>query len=68
MLSALPVQEVIHDIHRHREDDGGVVLGRDAVQRLEVAELKGFFFKFRIIKNIENNGVNRPEVPRGSPQ
>ena len=52
--------EVVHDVHGHGEDDGGVVLGGDAVQGLQVAELAkkeggcsiiiievvGFFFKF----------------------
>jgi hypothetical protein len=28
------------DVHGHGEDDGRVVLRRDAVQRLEVAELE----------------------------
>ena len=32
--------EVVHDVHGHGEDDGGVVLGRDAVQGLEIAELE----------------------------
>ena len=31
--------EVVHDVHGHGEDDGGVVLGGDAVQGLQVAEL-----------------------------
>ena len=34
------LQEVVHDVHGHGEDDGGVVLGSDAVQGLQVAELK----------------------------
>ena len=37
---ALSADEVVHDVHGHREDDGGVVLGRDAVEGLEVAELE----------------------------
>ena len=32
---------MVHDVHGHGEDDGGVVLGGDAVQRLQVAELRG---------------------------
>ena len=28
------------DVHRDREDDGGVLLSRDRVQGLEVAELE----------------------------
>ena len=28
------------EVDGHREDDGGVVLGRDAVQRLQISELK----------------------------
>ena len=32
--------KVVQDVHRHGEDDGGIVLGRDAAQRLEVAQLK----------------------------
>ena len=35
------VQEVVQDVHGHGEDDGRVVLRRDAVQRLKVAELQG---------------------------
>ena len=33
--------EVVHDVHGHGEDDGGVVLRGDAVQRLQVAQLEG---------------------------
>jgi hypothetical protein len=33
-------EEVIGEVDGHREDDGRVVLGRDAVQRLQVAQLK----------------------------
>lgn len=40
LVVMLPAHEVVHDVHGHREDDGGVVLGRDAVQRLKVAELQ----------------------------
>ena len=32
--------EVGHDVDGDREDDGGVVLGRDAVQGLEIPQLK----------------------------
>ena len=32
-----------HDVYGHREDDGAVVLCRDAVQGLEVAQLKDKF-------------------------
>ena len=32
--------EGVENIHRNGEDDGAVVLGRDAVQGLEVAELQ----------------------------
>ena len=35
-------QEVFHDVHRHGEDDGRVVLGRDAVQSLQIAQLEGW--------------------------
>ena len=31
---------MVHDVHGHGEDDGRVVLRRDAVQRLKVAELQ----------------------------
>ena len=31
---------MVGQVDGHREDDGGVVLGRDAVQSLEVAQLK----------------------------
>ena len=34
------VQEVVEDVHGHGEDDGRVVLRRDAVQCLQVAELQ----------------------------
>ena len=30
----------VDDVHRHREDDGGVVLSRDAVQGLEISQLQ----------------------------
>ena len=33
-------QEMRDDVHRHREDYGRVLLGRDRVQRLQVAELR----------------------------
>ena len=36
----LALHEVVHDVHGHGEDDGRVVLRRDAVQRLKVAELQ----------------------------
>ena len=36
----LALHEVVHDVHGHGEDDGRVVLRRDAVQRLQVAELQ----------------------------
>ena len=38
MFSA--TQELADDVHWHGEDDGGVVLGGDAVQCLQVTELK----------------------------
>ncbi len=34
------LHEVVHEVHGHGEDDGGVVLRRDAVQRLEVPQLQ----------------------------
>ena len=40
-LPLAAVQEVSHDVHGHGEDDGRVVLRRDAVQRLQVAKLQG---------------------------
>lgn len=40
LLAAALIHEVIEDVHGHGEDDGRVVLGRDAAQRLQVAELK----------------------------
>lgn len=40
MLALFSTQEVVHDVHGHGKDDGGVVLGSDAVQGLEIAELK----------------------------
>ena len=36
---ALP-DEVLEDLHRQRKDDGRVLLGRDGVERLEVAQLE----------------------------
>jgi len=30
----------VEKLDRHREDDGGVLLGRDGVQRLKIAELQ----------------------------
>ena len=35
-----PAKEPRRQVDGHREDDGRVVLGRDAVQRLQVAELQ----------------------------
>jgi len=32
--------ERLEEVDRHREDDGGVLLGRDLVQRLQVAQLQ----------------------------
>ena len=40
-LPLAAVHEVVQDVHGHGEDDGRVVLRRDAVQRLKVAELQG---------------------------
>ena len=37
---SLTLHEVVHDVHGHWEDDGRVVLGRDAVQRLKVTKLQ----------------------------
>ena len=34
------VHEVGDDVDRDREDDGGVVLGRDAIQGLQIPELE----------------------------
>ena len=39
-LPLAAVHEVVEDVHGHGEDDGRVVLCRDAVQRLKVAELQ----------------------------
>ena len=36
---------MVHDVHRHGEDDGRVVLRRDAVQGLEVPAIAQFEFK-----------------------
>ncbi len=33
-------EEVAEDVHGHGEDDGGVLLRRNAVQRLQVAQLE----------------------------
>ena len=41
LFAAALVEEVIENVHRHREDDGRVVLRRDAAQRLKVAKLEG---------------------------
>ena len=35
-----PAEEARREVDGHGEDDGGIVLGRDAVQRLEIAELQ----------------------------
>lgn len=40
LFAAALVEEVVEDVHRHREDDGRVVLRRDAAQRLKIAKLK----------------------------
>ena len=37
---SLPEHEVVEDIDRHRENDGGVVLSRDGAQRLQVPQLE----------------------------
>ena len=34
-------QEMFEDINRQRENDGRILLGRDGVERLEVAQLEG---------------------------
>ena len=39
--ASLPAHEVRHDVNGQGEDDGGVPLGRDAVQGLQVAQLQG---------------------------
>ena len=39
-LVVLLAEEVVQDVHGHREDDGGVVLGGDAVQSLQIAKLQ----------------------------
>ena len=39
-LVGLFSNEMVENVHRHGEDDGGVVLGGYAAQRLEVAELQ----------------------------
>ena len=31
---------MVHDVHGHGQDDGGVVLGGDAVKGLEITELE----------------------------
>ena len=55
------VQEVVEDVHGHGEDDGRVVLRRDAVQRLQVAQLKWRMGSSRIYSL---NGV-RPKSETG---
>ena len=39
-LLLLLLDEVLEHVNGQREDDGGVLLGRDGVERLEVAELQ----------------------------
>ena len=46
--------EVGHDVDGDREDDGGVVLGRDAVQGLEIPQLKDG--KMLIITSVVSGG------------
>lgn len=40
LLGLLGGDEVVHDVDRHGEDDGGVVLGSDTAQGLKVPELQ----------------------------
>ena len=35
----IPLDEVSEQVHRERKDDGGVLLGADRVQGLQVAQL-----------------------------
>jgi hypothetical protein len=37
---SLSFEKVISKVDGHRKDDGGIVLGRDAVQGLQVTKLK----------------------------
>ena len=74
------VHEVVEDVHGHGEDDGRVVLRRDAVQRLQVAELQKdedllyrlmiLLFLMIAIKSFLNKCKNQylPAVRRGSLQ
>lgn len=36
----VPVKEQAQTLDRHREDDGRILLGRDVVERLQVAQLQ----------------------------
>ena len=36
----LLAHEVLDDVDGHREDDGGVVLGRDGAEGLQISQLK----------------------------
>jgi len=40
VAAAALVEEVVEDVHGHGEDDSRVVLRRDAIQRLQVAQLR----------------------------
>ena len=44
------------DVDRHREDDGAVVLRRDVVQRLQVAQLKRKFAGTASMKDKDDDG------------
>lgn len=37
----LALHEPLHHLQRQREDDGGVLLGGDGVEGLQVAQLQG---------------------------
>ena len=38
-LSSVSLHEGLHHVHWQREDDGGVLLGSNGVERLQVAQL-----------------------------
>jgi hypothetical protein len=62
---------VVEDVHRHREDDGRVVLGRDTAQRLQVAELKRTGTDVMIYETVspKNSPKNSQiKTPKNSPK
>ena len=52
-----PAEESRREVDRHGEDDGGVVLGRDAVQRLEIAQLQQGWRRSHVVNYVGSKDV-----------